>query len=233
MTFCVLAHRRDPDRPRRAPQGTLVCRGCRADLERALIGEDRFHHGTRTHAPGLAELHTELATILATGQRSSGSYVTGTPTHPLPISPVIADHRRDIADILGAWVLQHMADWPETGPGSYDPQITVRWLNNRLDRAVTAEAWIGDYAGELRALRGRALALLDPVRTSRFPVAWCITTNCPELLVADIATNDDMLPALIYCRGCEAEWPPHRWLELGRAVRERQAELDAQRNGAA
>lgn len=228
--ICMLSHRNQPERPRQALPGTRTCRGCYSDMERCLIGEDRFTGNTRTRTPGLAELWRDLQDVLAGGGRSGGAFVTGSKDLPLPIVPVVADHRRDIADILGSWVLQHMAEWPEHGPGSLDVQLTTRWLANRLDKAATQE-WVVDYATELRQLRGRAFALLDPVRTARFPVAWCVTPGCQEPLVADIATNDTLLPPVIYCAGCEAEWPPHRWIELGKAVRARQAEQ--QQEGAA
>jgi hypothetical protein len=227
---CVLPHRNNPERERRAAPGLLICRGCYLDLERCLVGEDRWRDGARTRSPGLAELYHDLEQVLAGGGQGGAMYVSGSRDLPLPIQPVVADHRRDITEILASWVTQHMADWPETGPGTIDPKVTTRWLSLRLDKAATAE-WITDYASELRALRGRAFALLDPVRTSRFPVAWCVTAGCGDMLVADIVTNDALLPPLIYCAGCGAEWPPHRWIELGRAVRK--AKDQQQRNGAA
>jgi hypothetical protein len=233
---CRLPHRHQPERERRAAPNLLICRGDLADLERCLTGEDRFRDGKRTHVPGLAELHRDLEAVLAAGGRGT-SYGAGSSCfdHPLPFVPVVANHRRDIGDILASWVLNHLAERPETGPGSYDPQLTTRWLGNRLDWAARQD-WIVDYAAELRMLRGRAFALLDPVRTSRFPVAWCVTPGCGQALVADIVRNDPLLPPLIYCSNddedaCNAQWPPHRWIELGKAVHK--AQEQQQRNGAA
>lgn len=222
---CILAHYKDPERPRRALPGTQVCAGCHADLRSALTGEDHFDNGVRHRTPSLGELWTELEECLATGGRAGGAAVSGSRDEsPLPFTPVVADHRRDIQDILASWVLQHMAEIGLNGPPTADPTVTSRWLATHLDHAVRQD-WVVDYAIELRHLRGRARALLDPVRRTRFVVAQCITQDCPGWLVADVIANDDQLPSGIYCDapadvGCGADWPPMRWMELGRLVQQ-------------
>jgi hypothetical protein len=227
---CVLPHRTQPERLRPTLPNTLVCRGCHDDLRSILIGEDRFEGKVRTRIRGLAELDRELEEAMYLTGTSGQPRTSGSREAALPFPPAIAGHRRDIADILGSWVLQHMADQPETGPGTIDPTITTRWLELRLGHAVRQD-WIGDYAGELRQLRGRAHALLDPVRRTRFIVGVCTLPGCDGWLVADVVTNDSLLPSVIYCdrpaddnqEACGAEWPPHTWIRLGRALGKDQA----------
>lgn len=228
--ICQLPHKHNPERLRPALPGTMVCRGCTDDLTRTLVGEDRFDGQVRTRIRGLAELHTELEEALTLASGSGQPRTSGSREAPLPFPPAIAGHMADIREVLASWVLQHMADRPETGPGTIDPARTARWLELRLDHAVRQD-WIGDYATELRALRGRALALLDPVRRTRFIVGVCTLPGCEGWLVADIVTNDTLMPSVIYCdrpadeqrEACGTEWPPHRWIHLGRLLGKDQA----------
>src|SRR3954447_8849834 len=81
MSTCVLPHRHDPDRPRRALDGMLVCAGCLHRVEQAIA-----------ELPGQ---HDALERRLAPGA-GSGRGAPGASSWALPIVPVIADHREDI-----------------------------------------------------------------------------------------------------------------------------------------
>jgi hypothetical protein len=213
MSTCALPHRHDPHRPRPALYGLLVCPGHYDGLRAQLAGEPPT--ADRPGTTGIAGLWAALAAILPPGAAAGGARVAGTREPALPFRPVVADHRRAIADLLADWAV-HLSGRPLT---TTHPGRVAHWITDRLEVAA-ADPTIGDYATRLDQARRRALALLDPVVRRRVAVGFCADTGtgCPGLLGADVVVNDTALPSVIRCTECDAEWPPHRWLELGRRI---------------
>lgn len=202
--ICVLSHRSEPERLRRAADGLHVCLGCLDRLERALAE--------------LPANYADLARRLAPSGGKGGPQVTGTRERALPIDPTVADHREHIARTLVSWALMVAEERGIHPPTHNDPDVTAPWLLVHL-RWACAQPWIDDYAAELAALRGRAMALLYPNGRRRVAVGLCIEEGCEGALVATVAPTDDLLPSEIACTMEESHvWTPGRWPELGRRL---------------
>jgi hypothetical protein len=203
MSTCVLPHRHDPDRARRALDGMFVCAGCLHRVEQAIAE--------------LPSQHDALERRLAPGA-GSGRGAPGASSWALPIVPVIADHREDIARKLASWALMVSEERGMHPPASSRPTATAPWLLVHL-RWACAQPWVDDLAGEMTALRSRSFSLLFPTSRRRVPVGPCPLEDCTGTLTASIGPADDLLPPWI---GCDHEpehlWSPSQWHHLGRSL---------------
>lgn len=140
--LCVMKHTRDPERPRRAVPGLLLCRGHLGELER-LIEElpDRADDMDRP----------------VTGSRSGGGSGNG---GGIPIDEDAARHRSHIAGILASWCANVAQDRAVTPPASIDLAVTSRWLLPHVEWCA-AQEWAPDMLGEIREATWRALGIAD------------------------------------------------------------------------
>ncbi len=205
---CPLPHRHEPERPREAAHGVIVCRPC---LEQ-----------TRQAVAELPAQHDALGRMLATGGSGTGPKVSGTKEKRLPIRGEVADHREHITRTLVSWVMlvaEERGDAPSCRPIATE---TAAWLEVRHEYAL-AQMWGDEYASELLALRHRALALLNPSGRRRIAqVGPCVTVEndqtCPGVLSASVAPSDALLPSSVDCDVCGASWTADEWLRLGRII---------------
>lgn len=207
---CVLPHRHEPDRPRRALDGLYVCAGCRGRMEQTLAELPAQH----------SALAARLAASLSNGM---GEKVGGSRERPLPISTTVADHREHIARTTASWAALTAEERGIAYPLHPDPSTVCTWLLRHLEWAC-AQPWIDDYAAELAGLRGRALAILYPTGRRRVDIAPCPEASaeagaCPGTLVATVAPVDDLLPGSIVCSADpDHAWAPGEWHRLGRLL---------------
>jgi hypothetical protein len=144
--------------------------------------------------------------------------VTGTRERALPIDPPVAEHRSDLRGKLASWSVMIAEEREISPPASGDPSRTATWLLVHL-RWACAQPWVDEFAAELRAVRGRSLALLYPTGRRRVEVGVCVEPDCGGLLTATIAPVDDLLPSEITCSADPAHsWEASRWVALGRRI---------------
>ncbi|WP_242890222.1 hypothetical protein [Actinomadura litoris] len=145
--LCVQDHGEDE---RRALPGLRLCGGHRDGLERDL--------------GALPRLHSDLATILATGGAASGSgRVSGTSSAPLPIRPDVAAHRDQIRHDLVWWAV-FVADERGHALPKDDVLDIARWLGRHVDWIAANLPAAEECPPVMRGLAGRARSLLDPNR---------------------------------------------------------------------
>jgi hypothetical protein len=148
--LCVLQHRQDPDRPRRAVDGLWLCQPCRDQLA-ALLAQ----------LPGL---YADLEDALASGGASTGPAVSGTASEPLPINTAAADHRHQIQHDLVWWAIYVADERGISRPLNGEPRSTTVWLTVHLDWLAGNRPAAEELLPVLRQLAGRAWAIIDPDR---------------------------------------------------------------------
>ncbi|HET7386868.1 MAG TPA: hypothetical protein VFJ19_09435 [Nocardioidaceae bacterium] len=227
---CVVAHRHDPERPRRAATGCL-CAGCFGRLERTIAE--------------LPARHDALVSALIPAQ-GGGGRVSGTPESRLPIvtserpkmkvGPA-ADHRDAIAHTLASWaallVEEHntytaavhaarLAVWKDAYLACTTDLGRPVWVPIRPPRDVTVrttaallvvhlawaagQPWVTDLLDEVGFLSSRALRLTEPDRQHRVEVGGC--GDCPGVLwlVGDADEGRSMS-----CDTCGRTVEPRYW----------------------
>jgi hypothetical protein len=216
--ICVLAHKSEPDRPRRAWTGYL-CRG---------------------HSEGLWRVLSELADFA--GQADEASYdetvsigtgqpTTGTKEQPLPVNEGRVDHVIAVRGVLASWSQLVAEERGVAVPTSPEPRVTSGFLRLHLDWAC-GQTWIDEMAGEVFELGQRAFSLLNPSGVRRIDVGPCRElvegedgklTVCGGQITALVRKSDDLLPSSIRCNACGVEVTADRWLTYGRALRSSEA----------
>jgi hypothetical protein len=224
--LCPLAHRVDPERPRKSAPSSILC--------------DGHISQSREKLEQLPRQYVELATIAApTYEKRSGARSA---EKPIPYRENAADHRELIVGTVVAWARNiaeerdvHLPERLErliTGPHcqqlcSHRSCLRIRveiaderrgdvdraceFLRRHHDWAVT-QPWADDYATELRDLSERAWSILHPrgVRRVDVPVPCPI---CAGPLIALVGEHDaefqrdDLAPPTVQCDGCGAVIP--------------------------
>jgi hypothetical protein len=158
--LCVVAHRSDPDRPRLAADGLLVCPGCA--------------HRITTQLRDLPALWDALAEAMATPWRETTVdlvWALSIPEKALPFQPDMADHRTEIDSVamsLARMVAEDMdAAWPPYG--IYD---VAPWLGLRLD-FILAQPWVAEFSDQLTDLVRTAHGYLEPRHVRKLPCGPC------------------------------------------------------------
>ena len=213
---CVLPHRRDPDRPRRALDGLLVCPGHRKGLAFDLLDLPGMH-------AQLVARHT--ASGARFGERRGRGHAG------LNVQDKVARARGDIYTGLAGWARLAAEERDFTLPAD-DVAAIAGFLLGRgasmLDWAC-ARPWIDEYADTLDTLHRTAFGLLHPRGRRRFEVGACIETiscdvptraeqRCQGRMVATLTDADDQLPAFLWCDECGIEITADRWITYGRRV---------------
>lgn len=213
---CVLPHRREPDRPRRAADGLLVCAGHRKGFPGQILD--------------LAAAHEALAAALtSTGTGGERTRRTKSEETGIKISDRVLLVRTLIRDNLAAWS-GVVTQGRDVTPPPFRPADMARFLARHTDW-ICAQDWIPDLWADLlddpaaeitperdwRALAQQARTLLQPAGRRRSGLGEC--PNCGGLLVALIRDTDDLLPGKVWCERCGAQWAPDAWHRLGKRIR--------------
>ncbi len=196
---CVLTHRYEPERLRRAEDGGYVCYGCRTK--------------TLRHLRQLAPLHRLLGEVVAvaTAAPRAGSRNAEA---PIPLHDAAATHRRHIRQHLDGWA-QIVAEQRGLHPPDlgYDPDGAgdrlPAWLAPHHDWLLYEDP--GGYATDLGELHSRAWTLAYPSGKTRREFARCPDPACVGTLIAWLAPGD-LLPAELTCDACGTPVPPAVWL---------------------
>lgn len=207
LVACVLPHRVDPDRPRRALPGVLVCAGHRLRL-RAQLAE---------LAPLWAVLG-EPAQLVGAGPR-----ISGTAAAAAPMSAAALRLRTAIHAHLGSWA-RIVAEERGIGTPADAVPAVVAWLGIQHEWII-GQPWVDDWAQNLGDLHGAAWAHAYPSRRRRLDIGACPSTStdhqdghCPGRVVAVVDADDALLPAQLTCTVCGTTWPPRTWAALGRQL---------------
>lgn len=150
LDICLVQHRRNPDKPRRAIDGGYICTGC-AD---GLLG----------NLKALPGLYADLGEQQAYGRAGGGQRVGGTTERALPITPALAAHRDDIRQKLGSWCRVIVDDWGLTPPPNDKPGVTARYLIAQFQR-ISTQQWAVELVEEIVTLTATARAMLNPAPT--------------------------------------------------------------------
>lgn len=146
---CVMTHRVDPDRPRRAADGLYLCAGHQGELEQ-LIAEMPVRADDLGRAAG------------ASGPRPPGSH------SELSVDEPAARHRAHMAGVVASWCRVVAEDHHITPPRSAGLADTCPWLIPHLGWCA-ANRWVDEMLLELRKATGKALGLVD-IRAHRVPL---------------------------------------------------------------
>lgn len=211
--LCAVAGCRRDDTPRLILDNAWICPPC-----------------GRRMASYITDLPTAWAALghALTPTSTGGQRVAGTPGHPLPIRPEVADTRHEIRAWLTAEVLMWHADLAVYGWPADTVTATAAWLAVWADRARHRE-WAPCTHDAARALRGRARALVDvPRDKASFPVLACPDVTCrhdtttrgvlPGHVWARVPTDLDTAVSLA-CNTCGRTWAWSEWTSLARAAK--------------
>lgn len=243
-SVCVLEHRHDPDRPRRAVTGLLVCAGHQIGLSRMLRQ--------------LPPLHAALDAAVARGGRIGGPVVSGSRNVGVDLDDDVTLIRRAIRHKLATWALLVAEECDVTAPDLTaehlpPPQLTPRrrrynLINPRTGTVITTTvltaiprevtevavlvAWLArwhdwllgrdyvdDWAQDIGDLHSEAWARAYPSGRQWRAVADCPADGCPGLLRATLSAQDDLLPSRVICtEEPEHTWQADQWRALRRAL---------------
>jgi hypothetical protein len=206
VTDCAAPRHQGQDEPSPAAPHAALCYPCirrlAADLRRL---------------PGL---HTDLTQL--THARTAGDG-TG-----LPFSEPAADCQQQIRHDLTWWAVhvtrtRGLDAPPVLLPGWADNPVLVMagWLHGQVTWCSFRD-WAPDMAGALADDRSRAVALLDPWVTKRFPIqgrdGLCVACDQGRAEVTVYASEGDRRRSFIACPACGTRWEPEQWASYGRAV---------------
>jgi hypothetical protein len=187
---CVIWHRDDPDRPRKAIPTLLVCLG--------------HYHRLARQVRQLGPLDRVLAARAAnpaavrTGSKSAETRI--------PLHEAAAITRREIRQVLASWTLMLCQEQRLHGPDFNSGRGLVSWLLAHHDDFCAHPA-VDDYFTEIGDLHRRAMAICYPFGNRRVPVAPC---ECGGHLQVALREDGGLVDA--ECDTCGAVLPPYRWL---------------------
>jgi hypothetical protein len=139
---CVLTHRTDPDRPRRAIDGLYVCHGHHAELER-LIAEMPARYNDLDRPKG-----------------AGGPKITFANEPGLTVDEAAANLRQQITGTIASWCRVVAEDRGITPPAGPEISRTAPWLTTHVDWCA-AHRWVDEMLLELRQVTGRAIGITD------------------------------------------------------------------------
>lgn len=238
--ICPLAHRVDPDRPRRTTAGALLCAGHVHKVDDQLEALATFARDADA-----AERDAALSS-------SSAPPLSGSKEQPLIFSDALAEQRIKVRGVLASWALLVAEERgiaapdaaevlaPRIGPACRDcvhrscRQIRRSWQPQEQDMVKlcaaflrrhhlwsVGQSWADDYAGEILELGSRCWKLLHPSGRRRFEVGKCAEVGCTGNVWALLTPDDpyaDVASELV-CDMCEVRVTSDRWLVYGRKVR--------------
>ena len=218
---CPLAHRSQPERPRRLADNARVCWGHRSGMLADLKGMPALH--------GVLALHL--------GGSGGGPGDRSTTEAGLSLNPAVVAARDHIRATLTSWTLIALEEGPwEAAPADNLDSIAT-WLLVRSDWLINQD-WTPELAANLRETTSEARALIQPNTTYRIELGPCpenvvamdgdtITLDkCAGTVFAVMrkATSREQLPSEVLCseHGEDEEaphaWGPMQWHALGRRM---------------
>lgn len=190
--------------PEEAEPHAQLCKPCRIRLARDL-----------RRLPGL---HAELGDILAV-QRRHGSG-RGHGGDGLPYNDRASEHASQIGHDLRWWA-QHAAEDRQIRLELVSVPALAGYLHASV-RWARFRDWAGELASVMGDDRARAVALLDPWITHRFPVrgadGCCPACGDGQLWVTVYASDGDKRRSHAACDGCGQSWLPEQWARLGTLI---------------
>lgn len=223
--LCPLAHRVDPERPRKSAPSSILCAG--------------HIFQSRTALEELPGRYTELATVAApTYEQHSGARSA---EKPIPYRQHAADLRNggkydpdkpEIDGVRLVGIRAALTNWvrivaEERGlmlpadDGRDEVELAAEFLRRHHDWSVS-QLWADDYATELRDLNEAAWSLLHPRRTEAATRLPC-PADCGGTLRAsfrdDDSHDDSLAPKVLICDGCALPVPPEQWRKLARKIK--------------
>jgi len=214
---CVLTHRRDEGRPRRALDSLYVCAGHRKGLAFDLLD-----------LPGLYEALPERHNARS-GIRSE----RGASGHAgLNLLDDPAECRQQIYFTLAGWTKDMIERRNlSTRPDDNVRSIAAFLLGHRAANLdwLCAHPAVDELFKEIDPLTSWAFRLVYPRGRRRFEVGDCIEVTscdvetraeqrCPGRMLATLTDADDQLPSLLWCGDCGLEITADRWITYGRRV---------------
>ena len=201
MNDCA-APRHDLEPVAAAPHAHL-CHPCRGRLRTALRR--------------LPVLHAELGRHLDGNHPGGGGRGHG---DGLPYSDPVSEIRSQITHDL-TWWTRHVVAIRECDPPGVTVAATAGFLTGCLPWVIYRD-WAGDLAGAITSDHGRAMAILDPWVTRRFPLPRA-TGKCPachagQLWVTVYASDGDKRRSNTECDTCGEIWLPEQWTRLGQQI---------------
>jgi hypothetical protein len=140
--ICVMNHRVDPDRPRRALDGLYLCAGHLNELER-LIAEMPARYDDLQRPKG-----------------AGGPKITFANDPGLSVDEAAVNLRQQITGTVASWCRVVAEDRGLTPPDSVDISRTAPWLTTHVDWCA-AHRWVDEMLVELRQITGRAVGITD------------------------------------------------------------------------
>lgn len=195
--ICIIAHKFEPQRPREAIPGRLICVGCQGHLRNQI-----------SDLPGLHEELTEELARQWSEVVTNDNWPLSIPEKALPINPDVADLRSEMEALLmsyGRQVAEELdTDWPPTGITNI-----TGWLLKRLDIAAR-QAWVADMIDGVNQLTKDANKLIDTRRRSMAFLGPCEANgDCEGRLFVEvqriIGEKSDIMPATVTCPECGNE----------------------------
>jgi hypothetical protein len=140
LDICVMAHAKDPERPRRARDGEYLCHGHHLELVRLIAEMPAVHDDLeRANGPG--------------GPRPPGS------GGGISIDDAVAGHRSHIAGVIASWARLVVDIRGVTAPRE-DIYSMCAFLSVHADWCAQ-QRWVDEMLSELRQLAGRARGITD------------------------------------------------------------------------
>lgn len=219
-TLCVICGRREP-------RAGLVCD---ADFSRV-----------RADLAEIPDLHADLPAALIP-ERGAGQAVTGSREAPLPIRLDVVDlalparHApvRDwwqdqtgylsVATVLDSWAL----DWLGTrAQGECRPEPRVQtlagWLDARLPWACDYHHAVDEFARDLSDLTAALRAIVGEATDREY------LGPCPVMRASGHPCGGRLSGSpwveVVECPRCSTRWERRKWLLLGAAIQQQQAEM--------
>lgn len=141
--ICVLEHRQDPDRPRRALDGAYLCHGHHTELER--------------HIAELPARYDDLARPKGAG----GPKITHATDPGLSVDEAAANLRAQIQHDLLWWCIYVADQRGINRPTSADPSATATWLTVHVEWLAANRPAAEELLPVLRELTGKAIGITD------------------------------------------------------------------------
>lgn len=205
--ICVAEHYRDPDRPRRAAEGSMLCAGCESRL-----------------AKQLENLSGLYADVLAGSRKvSSTGPVKGDPERPMPATGTQLDARELVRATLVPWCRIVAEERVVDPPDDTVPAMCAFLERHRL--WLCGHDAAAEFADEIAHVSSEALRAAYPGGRRRMVLGPCVgrvsspdgtARGCDGIITATVSPADDLLPSFIVCdTDPEHLWTSSEWARLG------------------
>lgn len=183
--------------------GQGICERCRGRVHRDLLAAPLLY----TH------LHLSLPALAA----NDDDRVSGTPTPPTPLRPILLDAMTQLAETLAVWHhavaevcrLTHL-------PSARSRTVREGWLVDRTVRVLAGRVEVAcATAPDLAALFARDLHYGRRL-IGVTPLVHRLVAPCPECDMRALVRRDGA--DIVYCRNCHAAWDEALYHHLTRVL---------------